>query len=83
MYTCSYTGLTYKPPLSVVDILSTPDRRQSKTLFINERGLKSLDTVFSIAICRQWGDKWQSKTLFLTFFDLPFVDSTNVFDGGH
>ena len=26
---------------------------------------KSLETVFSIAICRQSGDKWQSKTLFL------------------
>ena len=23
---------------------------------------KSLETVFSIAICRQSGDKWQSKT---------------------
>ena len=35
---------------------------------------KSLETVFSIAICRQSGDKWQSKTLFLT----TFVDSINV-----
>ena len=26
---------------------------------------KSIETVFLIAICRQWGDKWQSKTLFL------------------
>ena len=31
---------------------------------------KSLETVFSIAICRQSGDKCQSKTLFLTIFDL-------------
>ena len=31
---------------------------------------KSLETVLSIAICRQSGDKWQSKTLFLTIFDL-------------
>ena len=29
-----------------------------------------LETVFSIAICRHSGDKWQSKTLFLTIFDL-------------
>ena len=32
-----------------------------------------LEAVFSIAICRQSGhsgDKWQSKTLFLTIFDL-------------
>ena len=36
---------------------------------------KSLETVFLIAICRQMtieksGDKWQSKTLFRTIFDL-------------
>ena len=31
---------------------------------------KSIETVFSIPICRQIGDKWQSKTLFLTCFDL-------------
>ena len=29
---------------------------------------KSLETVFSIAIYRQLGDKWQSKTLFLAIF---------------
>ena len=26
---------------------------------------KSVETVFLIAICRHWGDKWQSKMLFL------------------
>ena len=26
---------------------------------------KSIETAFSIAICRQWGDKRQSKTLFI------------------
>ena len=31
---------------------------------------KSLETVFSIAICRQSGDKRQSKTLLLTILDL-------------
>ena len=31
---------------------------------------KSIETVFLIAICRQCGDKWQSKTLFLTIFYL-------------
>ena len=37
----------------------TPDRRQSNTLFtFDERGSKSLETVFSIAICRQSGDEW-------------------------
>ena len=28
-----------------------------------------LESVFSIAICRQSGDKWQPKTLFLAIFD--------------
>ena len=31
---------------------------------------KSLETVFSTAICRKSGDKWQSKTLFLAILDL-------------
>ena len=31
---------------------------------------KSIETVFLIAICRQGGDKWQSKTLFLLIFYL-------------
>ena len=31
---------------------------------------KLIETVFSIAICRHTGDKLQSKTLFLTIFDL-------------
>ena len=31
---------------------------------------KSIETVFSIAICRQCVDKWQSKTLFLSIFYL-------------
>ena len=30
---------------------------------------KSLETEYSIAICRLTGDKWQSKTLFLAIFD--------------
>ena len=29
---------------------------------------KLIETVFLIAICRQWGDKWQSKTLLLLIF---------------
>ena len=31
---------------------------------------KSIETVISIPFCRECGDKWQSKTLFLTIFDL-------------
>ena len=33
-------------------------------------GQKSIETEFLIAICRQCGDKWQSKTLFLYIFYL-------------
>ena len=39
---------------------------------------KSLQTVFSIVICLQSGDKRQSKTLFLTIFLV--YDNINVFD---
>ena len=47
------------------------DRQQSKTLILSTNiHQKSLETVFLIAICRQSGDKWQSKTLFLTIFYL-------------
>ena len=52
-------------------MIATPGRRQSKKLStIDERGSKIDRNSFSIAICRQCGDKWQSKTLFLTIFDL-------------
>ena len=30
---------------------------------------KSIEKMFSIAICRPTGDKWQAKTLFLSIFD--------------
>ena len=50
---------------------NTTDMRQSETLLtIDERGYKSLKTVFSSVISRQSGDKWQSKTLFLKMFEL-------------
>ena len=49
--------------------VTTPDRRQSKTLILSTNvGQNSLETEFSIAICRPTGDKWQSKTLFLAIF---------------
>ena len=48
----------------------TLDRWQSKTLLLSTKvDQKSLETEFSIAICRPTGDKWQSKTLFLAIFD--------------
>ena len=48
----------------------TPARRQSKTLIQSTNvDQKSIEPVFSNAICRATGDKWQSKTLFLSIFD--------------
>ena len=48
----------------------TPDRRQSKTLILLKNvDQKSLETEFSIDICRPTGDKWQSIALFLAIFD--------------
>ena len=52
-------------------LIPTPDRGQSNTLStMTNTGQKSTETVFFIAICCQCGDKWQSKTLFLTIFDI-------------
>ena len=45
---------------------NTPGRRQSNTLST----IDVREKVFSIAICRRIGDKWQAKTLFLSIFDL-------------
>ena len=60
---------TDKRLVTLEAIFTTTDRRQSQTLLTaDERGSKSIKTVFSIAICRQSGDKWQSKTLFLIIF---------------
>ena len=41
---------------------------------------KSLETEFSIAICRTTGDKWQSKTPFLAIFDPRTSIVKDVFD---
>ena len=40
---------------------------------------KSLETEFLIAICRHTGDKWQSKTLFISIFDLRPLIVDSVF----
>ena len=57
----------------------TPDRRQPILLSSNV-DQKSLETEFSIAICRPTGDKWQSKTLFLVIFDSRSSIVKSVFD---
>ena len=56
-------------------------RRQSKTFILSTNlDKKSLETEFSIAICRLTGDKWQSKTLFLAIFDPCSSIVKSVFD---
>ena len=48
----------------------TPYILQSKTIIRSTNiDQKSLETEFSIVICRPTGDKWQSKTLILAIFD--------------
>ena len=59
----------------------TSDRRQSKTLILSTNEDQNLlETEFLIAICRQTGDKWQSKTLFLSIFDQRSSIVQGVFD---
>ena len=60
---------------------NTPGRQQSKTPILSRNvDQKSIETVFSIAICRHTGDKWESKTLFLSIFDPRSSIVDNVFD---
>ena len=62
-------------------LVNTPGRGQSKKPILSMNvDQKSIETVFSIAICRPTGDKCQSKTLFISIFypHLSIVD--NVFD---
>ena len=47
---------------------------------MDEHGSKSLETEFLIAICRQAGEKWQSKTRFLAIFDTRSSIVISVFD---
>ena len=75
----THTILTFMENLE--SILITPDRWQSKKLiFTTNVDQKSLEIVFSIAICRQSVDKCQSKTLFLTIFDLRSSIVNSFFD---
>ena len=61
--------------------LNTPGRRQSKTPILSRNvDQKSLEIEFSIAICRHTGDKWQSKTMFLSIFDTGSSIVDSVFD---
>ena len=61
--------------------LLTPGRRQWEMLVLSRNvDQKSLKTVFLIAICRHTGDKWQSKTLFLSIFDQRSSIVDSVFD---
>ena len=61
--------------------MNTPDGQQSETLILSSNvDQKSLETDFSIDICRLTGDKWQSKTLFIAIFDPCSSIVKSVFD---
>ena len=61
--------------------IGKPGRQQSKTLILSTNVDKnSLETEFSIAICRPIDDKWQSKTLFLAILDPHSSIVMSVFD---
>ena len=65
----------------MLSLLTPPGRRQSKTPILSKNvDHKSLETEFSIAICRHIGDKWQSKTLFLSILDSRSSIVDGVFD---
>ena len=64
-------GHSFNFPKNIVFIF--PCRRQSKMILtIDEHGSK-LARNFSIVICHQSGDKWQSETLFLPIFYLRLL----------
>ena len=58
----------------------TSGRWQSKTLMLSTNVDKIVRNSVSIAICRQSGDKWQSKTMFLSIFDRRSLIAQSVFD---
>ena len=65
---CAYLLVSFK--ISFSQAWNTPDRHHFKTLILSTNvDRKSLETEFSLAICRLAGDKWQSKTLFPVIFD--------------
>ena len=67
--------------MSVKVPYGTLGRRQSKTLILStDVDQKSLETEFSIAICRQSENKWQSKTLFPAIYDPRSSIFKSVFD---
>ena len=56
-------------------------RRQSRMVILSTKvDKKSLKTEFFIAIYRQIGNKWQSKTLFLANIDQRSLVVQSVFD---
>ena len=61
--------------------MPTPGMWQSKMPILSRNvDQKSLETEFSIAICRHTGDKWQPKTLFLSIFDPRLLIVDSIFD---
>ena len=71
---------SYKQQQMGVEI-NTLGRRKLKTPILTRNlDQKLLETEFLISICRHTGDKWQSKTLFLSIFDPHLFIVDSVFD---
>ena len=58
---------------------TTPGKRSKAPILSRNVDQKSIETVFSIVICRPSSDKWQSKTLFLSIFDPHSSIVNNVY----
>ena len=68
-------------PFNLICNMTKPGRRQSQTPILSRNvDPKSLKTGFSIAICLHTGNKWQSKTLFLSIFNARSSIVDSVFD---
>ena len=77
----AFTALTFVASTILLWAVNKPDRQQSKTPILSRNEhKKSIETVFSIAICRPTGDKLQSKTLFLLIFDPCSSIDDYIFD---
>ena len=65
----------------VYGLIVTPGRQQSKTFILSTNvDEKSFEIEFSIAVCCQTGNKWQSKTLFIPVFGPRRSIAKSAFD---
>ena len=68
------------PLESVRDFISLGRLQSKMPILLSKVDQKWLETEFLIAFCRHTGDKWHSKTLFLSIFDPRSSVVDSVFD---